>query len=54
MADKKSEKEVKDKPKVKVEPRFKSEAELVQFLKNQFDALPADKQKMLNDFRQKK
>jgi len=53
MANKKVEKKVKDKPKVKIEPRFQSEVELVQFLKNQLDMSPADKQKMLDDIRKK-
>jgi len=50
------------KPKVdaKAEPsaeskpaKFKSELELVQFLKNAVDLKPAEKQKLLDDFREK-
>jgi hypothetical protein len=36
-----------------VNPKFKSERELVQFLKNSLDLTPAEKQKLLDDFRKK-
>jgi len=36
-----------------VNPKFKSERELVQFLKNSLGLTPAEKQKMLGDFREK-
>jgi len=37
-------------PKV-VTPKFESEGELVQYLKNSLDLKPAEKQKLLDDFR---
>ena len=50
---KKSEPKVETKAVPKVKPKFKSERELVQFLKSTLDLSPAEKQKLLDDFRKK-